>query len=61
MATYKCLVNGGIDARLGEAAARNHLLHTSGYNAAQDLIARQNQAIAQNMAENTAENTDISD
>jgi HPr kinase/phosphorylase len=35
-------------AVLVEAAARNHLLQTSGYNAAQDLIARQNQAIAQN-------------
>jgi HPr kinase/phosphorylase len=33
-------------AVLVEAAARNHLLQTSGYNAAQDLIARQNQAIA---------------
>jgi serine kinase of HPr protein (carbohydrate metabolism regulator) len=30
-----------------EAAARNHLLQTNGYNAAQDLIARQNRAIAQ--------------
>lgn len=34
-------------AVLVEAAARNHLLHNSGYNAAQDFIARQNQAIAQ--------------
>jgi len=31
---------------LVEAAARNHLLHSSGYNAAEDFIARQNQAIA---------------
>jgi serine kinase of HPr protein (carbohydrate metabolism regulator) len=30
-----------------EAAARNHLLQTEGYDEAQDLIARQNQAIAQ--------------
>jgi serine kinase of HPr protein (carbohydrate metabolism regulator) len=30
---------------LVEAAARNHLLQASGYNAANDLIARQNQAI----------------
>ena len=34
-------------AVLVEAAARNHLLHNSGYNAAEDFIARQNQAIAQ--------------
>ncbi|HUV22203.1 MAG TPA: HPr(Ser) kinase/phosphatase [Gammaproteobacteria bacterium] len=34
-------------AVLVEAAARNHLLQTDGYDAAQDLIARQNQAIAQ--------------
>jgi len=34
-------------AVLVEAAARNHLLHSSGYNAAQDFITRQNQAIAQ--------------
>ncbi|MDC1286618.1 HPr(Ser) kinase/phosphatase [Gammaproteobacteria bacterium] len=34
-------------AVLVEAAARNHLLQTNGYNAAQDLIARQNLAIAQ--------------
>jgi HPr kinase/phosphorylase len=34
-------------AVLVEAAARNHLLQTSGYNAAEDLIARQNNAIAQ--------------
>ncbi|MCG6889461.1 MAG: HPr(Ser) kinase/phosphatase [Gammaproteobacteria bacterium] len=34
-------------AVLVEAAARNHLLQTEGYDAAQDLIARQNQAIAQ--------------
>jgi HPr kinase/phosphorylase len=34
-------------AVLVEAAARNHLLHNSGYNAADDFIARQNQAIAQ--------------
>ncbi len=34
-------------AVLVEAAARNHLLHNSGYNAAQDFIARQNQAIVQ--------------
>ena len=33
-------------AVLVEAAARNHLLQTSGYNAAQDFINRQNQAIA---------------
>jgi len=33
-------------AVLVEAAARNHLLHNSGYNAAEDFIARQNQAIA---------------
>jgi HPr kinase/phosphorylase len=32
-------------AVLVEAAARNHLLQASGYNAAQDLIARQQQAI----------------
>jgi HPr kinase/phosphorylase len=32
-------------AVLVEAAARNHLLQASGYNAANDLIARQNQAI----------------
>ena len=32
-------------AVLVEAAARNHLLQTSGYNAAQDLITRQSQAI----------------
>jgi HPr kinase/phosphorylase len=31
---------------LVEAAARNHLLHSSGYNAAEDFIARQNQGIA---------------
>jgi HPr kinase/phosphorylase len=35
-------------AVLVEAAARNHLLHNSGYNAAEDFIARQNQAIAGN-------------
>ena len=35
-------------AVLVEAAARNHLLQTNGYNAAQDLIARQHQAIAEN-------------
>jgi HPr kinase/phosphorylase len=34
-------------AVLVEAAARNHLLRVSGYNAAQDFITRQNQAIAQ--------------
>ena len=34
-------------AVLVEAAARNHLLQTNGYNAAQDLIARQSQAIAE--------------
>lgn len=34
-------------AVLVEAAARNHLLHNSGYNAAEDFIARQNQAIAE--------------
>ena len=34
-------------AVLVEAAARNHLLQTNGYNAAQDFIARQNRAIAQ--------------
>jgi HPr kinase/phosphorylase len=34
-------------AVLVEAAARNHLLQVSGYNAAQDFITRQNQAIAQ--------------
>ena len=33
-------------AVLVEAAARNHLLQASGYNAAEDFIARQNQAIA---------------
>lgn len=33
-------------AVLVEAAARNHLLQINGYNAAEDLIARQNQAIA---------------
>jgi HPr kinase/phosphorylase len=33
-------------AVLVEAAARNHLLQTSGYNAAEDFIARQNDAIA---------------
>jgi HPr kinase/phosphorylase len=33
-------------AVLVEAAARNHLLQSSGYNAAEDFIARQNQAIA---------------
>jgi HPr kinase/phosphorylase len=33
-------------AVLVEAAARNHLLRASGYNAAEDLIARQNEAIA---------------
>ncbi len=33
-------------AVLVEAAARNHLLQASGYNAAADLIARQNRAIA---------------
>ncbi len=33
-------------AVLAEAAARNHLLQASGYNAAEDFIARQNQAIA---------------
>jgi HPr kinase/phosphorylase len=47
-------------AVLVEAAARNHLLQNSGYNAAQDLIARQTEAIAQNNAENIAENNDIS-
>jgi serine kinase of HPr protein (carbohydrate metabolism regulator) len=31
---------------LVEAAARNHLLRIGGYDAAQDFIARQNQAIA---------------
>ena len=35
-------------AVLVEAAARNHLLQTNGYNAAQDLITRQHQAIAEN-------------
>ena len=35
-------------AVLVEAAARNHILQASGYNAAEDLIARQNQAIAMN-------------
>jgi HPr kinase/phosphorylase len=44
-------------AVLVEAAARNHLLQTSGYNAAQDLIVRQNQAIA----ESSAKKYDISD
>ena len=39
-------------AVLVEAAARNHLLQNSGYNAAQDLIARQTKAIAENIAEN---------
>jgi HPr kinase/phosphorylase len=34
-------------AVLVEAATRNHLLQTNGYNAAQDFIARQNRAIAQ--------------
>ena len=34
-------------AVLVEAAARNHLLRVSGYNAAEDFITRQNQAIAQ--------------
>ena len=34
-------------AVLVEAAARNHLLHNSGYNAAQDFITRQHQTIAQ--------------
>ena len=34
-------------AVLAEAAARNHLLHNSGYNAAEDFIARQNRAIAE--------------
>jgi len=48
-------------AVLVEAAARNHLLQTSGYNAAQDFIARQNQAIAQNADENISESNDISD
>jgi HPr kinase/phosphorylase len=33
-------------AVLVEAAARNHLLQSSGYNAAEDLIARQNEAIS---------------
>jgi HPr kinase/phosphorylase len=37
-------------AVLVEAAARNHLLQTSGYNAADDLIARQNEAIARETA-----------
>jgi HPr kinase/phosphorylase len=32
-------------AVLVEAAARNHLLQTNGYNAAQDFIERQNRAI----------------
>jgi len=36
-------------AVLVEAAARNHLLQINGYNAAQDLITRQNRAIAQNI------------
>ena len=38
----------GIDfpeVMLPEAAARNHLLQSSGYNAAEDFVARQNQAI----------------
>jgi HPr kinase/phosphorylase len=35
-------------AVLVEAAARNHLLQANGYNAAEDLIARQNRAIARN-------------
>jgi len=35
-------------AILVEAAARNHLLHMNGYNAAQDLIERQRQAIQAN-------------
>jgi HPr kinase/phosphorylase len=47
-------------AVLVEAAARNHLLQTSGYNAAQDLIARQNQAIAQNITQSITEKNDIS-
>ena len=34
-------------AVLVEAAARNHLLQVSGYNAAQDLITRQNAAVAE--------------
>jgi HPr kinase/phosphorylase len=34
-------------AVLVEAAARNHLLRIGGYDAAQDFITRQNQAIAQ--------------
>jgi HPr kinase/phosphorylase len=33
-------------AILVEAAARNHLLQINGYSAAEDLITRQNQAIA---------------
>jgi len=48
-------------AVLVEAAARNHLLQTSGYNAAQDFIARQNLAIAQSVDENISESNDISD
>ncbi|MCP4979976.1 MAG: HPr(Ser) kinase/phosphatase [Gammaproteobacteria bacterium] len=34
-------------AVLVEAATRNHLLQTNGYNAAEDFIERQNQAVAQ--------------
>lgn len=37
-------------AVLVEAATRNHLLHINGYNAAQDFITRQNQALAENPA-----------
>jgi HPr kinase/phosphorylase len=39
-------------AVLAEAAARNHLLHNSGYNSADDFIARQNRAIAQDSETN---------
>ncbi|MCZ6724597.1 MAG: HPr(Ser) kinase/phosphatase, partial [Gammaproteobacteria bacterium] len=35
-------------AVLVEAAARNHLLNINGYNAAEEFIAHQNQAIAEN-------------
>ncbi len=33
-----------------DATTRNHLLQVNGYNAAQDFITRQNQALAQNSA-----------
>lgn len=45
-------------AVLVEAAARNHLLNMSGYNAAEEFINRQNQAIGENSQSTTIDSCD---